>query len=458
MDFKYKLEKDSTLPLYIQLHNYIRSDILSGRIEDGARLPSRRKLTESLNISKNTVDDAYQKLIDDGCVISMARSGYFARRTSAVNNNIDEPNYYKTDGILYNMSQNGIDSDSLPAEQLGKLYRDIALSEPDIFGFGHKYGEERLRHAISKYLYNELGMSCRSSQVIIGAGVDFIIAQLCCLFDETSVIAFENPCFARSYLPAKHSGLSCCLIDTKLNDFDFEEFKAGGANILYLETAHQFPLGYTISKSTKDKLISWLNEKDGRYIIENDRDSCLWSDRAVEPLYEADTSGRVIYVGSFSSTISPAVKTAYMVLPDEVKQRLNMNLPYYTCLASRLEQRVIAEYIMSGKYEKHLAKLRKIYATKRNILVDEVKNYLPNKAKLFGSRIGTYLTAVVDSELNEAQLRERAADAGVKFISIADCCITENVKLPKNAFVFGFGGLNETEISDAIKRIAAVWN
>ncbi len=457
MDLKYELKKDGILPLYIQLYNCIRDDIMSGRIEDGVRLPSRRKLCVDMQISKNTVDVAYQKLVDDGYLISKPRSGFYARRNSPVNTNIDEPDYYNKDGILYTMSHNGMDISAIPSDALAKLYREITFDEPELFGFGHKFGEKILRQAINKYLYNDMGISCGSSQIIIGAGTDYIIEQLCHIFDERALAAFENPCFARSYMPVKNSTLKSCLIDTKYNDFDFEEFEKSGANILYLITAHQFPLGYSISDSTREKLLNWLAEKPERYIIEEDNDMCFWEEKPFVPLFKSDTSGRVIFIGSFRSTLSPAIKTAYAVLPRELKARFNERLPYYTSLASRIEQRVIAEYILSGKYERQLKKLRQIYTAKRRRLISEVNSALGDKVKLLGENCGTFIPASVDSKLNEQQLRKMAADVGVKFISVADCCITVNEKLPRNTFIFGFGDMTETEISEAVKRIAAAW-
>ena len=144
-DVKYKIDKTLSTPLYLQLYNAFKNDIVSGRILDNERLPSRRRLTEVLGLGKNTVDLAYQKLIDNGYAISQPRSGYFARRQSPINTDIFEPDFYDLHGISFNMSQNGIDLPSIPKNTLVKLYREIIYDKPELFEYGHKYGEKSVR-------------------------------------------------------------------------------------------------------------------------------------------------------------------------------------------------------------------------------------------------------------------------------------------------------------------------
>ena len=152
-DVKYKIDKTLSTPLYLQLYNAFKNDIVSGRILDNERLPSRRRLTEVLGLGKNTVDLAYQKLIDNGYAISQPRSGYFARKQSPINTDIFEPDFYDLHGISFNMSQNGIDLPSIPKNTLVKLYREIIYDKPELFEYGHKYGEKSLRKAVAHYLY-----------------------------------------------------------------------------------------------------------------------------------------------------------------------------------------------------------------------------------------------------------------------------------------------------------------
>lgn len=459
MKLKYSFDKSLDKPLYIQLYMCIRDDIVSGKIEDASRLPSRRSLCAATGLSKNTVELAYQKLVEDGYVISRARSGFFVRRNSPLNTNIAEPDFYNKDGIQFNLSHNGVDADSLPLEYMAKLYREIVYDEPELFGFGHKYGEKSLRQAVCKYLYEERGIECRPSQVIIGAGSDYLLEQLCKLFDEGSLVSFENPCFARSYIPVKYSRLETCLTNAVINDFNLNGFLSTGANIVYVQPEHQFPLGYVMSDKVRSVLTDWAASGPERYIIEDEHDSWFYEHTPHDSLFKTDTSGSVIYIGAFSATTVPAFKTAFMVLPDALKARLNERLPYYLPFASRVEQRVIASYIQSGKYMRHIAKLREIYNEKRNHLLSELDKHFGNDsgAKVLGGHCGKSMILNVETRLTESEMRYKAALAGVKLISVADCCIAGNELLPRNSFIIGFGELNKDEISQAVKNLAAAW-
>ena len=140
-NINFKPDKNSDTPLYIQLYSYFKENITSGEIANDERLPSRRALEKEAKLSKSTIELAYQKLMDDGYAVSRSRSGYFARQSSPINSDISETDFYSNPGISYIMSQNGIDSDSVPRDAVSKLYRDISYDSPDLFEFGHKYSK-----------------------------------------------------------------------------------------------------------------------------------------------------------------------------------------------------------------------------------------------------------------------------------------------------------------------------
>lgn len=452
---KYNLSKNGG-PLYIQLFECIKADILSGRISDGEKLPSRRALAENLGLSKNTVELAYRKLIDEGYSVARSRSGYFARRESPINTDISEPDFYGNPGINYVMSQNGTDIDVIPTETLTKLCREIIYDNPELFAYGHKYGESALRKAISHNIYDLHGISCTPDKIVIGAGTDYLLQQLCCVLGEGGVFGFENPCFARSYVPIKNMGAQTRLIDTYMDRFPIEELYESDVNILYLSPDMHFPTARRLSEEQREELIAWAEAAPDRYIIEADFD-LDFAENPGNSLLSLNPD-KVIFLGTFYRSIAPSFSEGFLVLPDELKQRFDRGLPYYTNLKSRLEQQVTAEFITGGKYRSHTEKLRKLYKEKRTILKTALLDSpLEPYLKFHGADTGTYFILEVNNGMSEPELKSSANRHGVKLIPLSACLIAMNENIPKNSFVVGFGELRKQAIQEAAEQLIRAW-
>lgn len=457
-DVKYKLDKHLKEPLYIQLYNHFKKDILSGNISDNERLPSRRNLSQTLGLSKNTVELAYQKLVDEGYAVSHSRSGYYARQSSPLNADISEPDFYDTTGIIYTMSQNGVDAGLIPKDAITKIYREFIYDIGDLLPFGHKYGETKLRKAISHLLYELHGVSAAADRIIIGAGSDYLLQQLTHVLGPDAVIGFENPPFARSYIPVKNSGRRVELINTGMDFFPMAELHASDINVMYVSPCCQFPTARQLSKEQRAELLSWADAGPDRYIIEADFDADFSVKSSPGPLL-AENAEKVIYLGGFSRTVIPSFKTSYIVLPEKLKEKFNERLPYYTNLSSRLEQQVIAGYIQSGKYQRHTERLERVYAEKQQTLLNALKSSaIAPHLTLYSGGSGTFIVLAVNNGMTEAELRSSAAENGVKIIPLSLCSISYNKYIPKNSFILGYGELKQNEITDAVSHLVKAWS
>ncbi len=453
-EVSFTLDKSSKTPLYMQLYMKFKDDIITGKIKDNERLPSRRRLSENLGLSKNTVELAYQKLMDTGYAVARSRSGYYARQTSPINRDITEPDFYGKPGIKYVMSHNGIDLNLIPKASINKLYRDITYDMPELFELRHKYGEKDLRQAIVHNLYELHGISCTADRVIIGAGTDFLLEQLTHIFDDKTVFGFENPCFARSYIPIKNSGKPTKLIDIPIDTFPVEALEDSDINVMYLSPDMQFPTARRLSQKLRGEILDWANKSSDRYIIEADFDLDFSVKGKSKPVFAMDNSEKVIFLGTFCRSLAPSFKTAFLILPKKLKDNFNECLPYYTCLEAGIQQQVIAKYIRSGKYAAHAEKLRNAYAVKRRLLLNEIQSpYI----KIYGVSSGTYLIASVSNGMTEEELKKSAAAHGVKLIPLSACLIRHTDLLPINSFILGFGELSADEIAAAARNLNTAW-
>ncbi len=450
--------KESQIPLYVQLYTFFKMAIVSGKISDNERLPSCRKLVKDLNLSRATVDNAYHLLERDGFAYSRPRSGFFARCSSPITSAIAEEDFYSNPGISINMSHQGIDLPSIPTTLLSRLFRNFTYDMPSLFSFGHKYGEEELRKAISKSLFELHSIDISADRIIIGAGSEYLLEQLVHIFDKSTVFGFENPPFARSYIPIKNAAQKVEFLNSSPDYFHEKEIYESNINVLYISPESSFPFNRRLSPKQQQFLLNWVHSAPNRYIIEAAFD-LDFAENPYPTLISQDDSDNVIFLSSFSRSIAPSIKIAYMILPEFLKTVFNNTLPYYTCLASRIEQQVIADYISTHKYRGHVSHLTEIYNKKRNLLLSKLKTSpLADVITLSNTQSGTYFIITVNKPEEESSLKIAAAENGVKLNPISACLILPSNFIPKNSFIMGFGELTVAQIKDAVCRLEKAWH
>ncbi|MCD8089081.1 MAG: PLP-dependent aminotransferase family protein, partial [Clostridiales bacterium] len=224
----------------------------------------------------------------------------------------------------------------------------------------------------------------------------------------------------------------------------------------YLSPDGQYPTNHRMTERERREVLNWDCERENRYIIEADFDLDISNSRC-SSLFSADTEDRVIFIGAFSKSIAPSVKTSYMVLPKNLKEDFNKALPYYTSLSSRFEQHAAAKYIQSGKYADHCQYLKRYYTKKRNLLINELNGSpLGPYIKIFNSDGGTYFVISVNNGMKEVELKAAAYKSGVKIQPLSASFIKAQ-SFPPNLFLAGFGGLSETDIKNAVIRLTKAW-
>lgn len=450
-----ELNKNKNKPLYIQLFEAISEDIITGRLPNGVRLPARRALAEQLNLSQNTVEGAYKMLLDTGYIISVPRQGYVVSFKSMEYHGTrlwEEP---APEIVIF--SPNGIDTSKINRAAFAKILRDISYNDGfDIFSFSNKSGEFALRNAISKYLYSFRDIKCSPDRIIIGAGVEYLLSSLIAIFLPNAALIMENPCYTHFYRSLTAFGNKIITLPYNPNGFDFDALYASEGRILLIDPDARFPRGMCMTLDERKQLLDWANEREDRYIIENCCDSeILWE--AGKPLYSTDKNNKVIYMGSFSRSLSPATQTSYMALPPELLALWKHKHPYYYALTSKIEQYALAEFINKGYFTKHYKTMRKLYKDRSNYLVSCLTDALGDKIEISGTAGSTYLT--VDFDRSSAEVTGPVRHKGVKLLSVASHGLhhTHGKPIPAdNRVIFGFGELNNEKIRLGISLLKDV--
>lgn len=451
----------SKIPLYEQIYSYIKQDIQNGRIKAKEKLPSSRALSTYLEVSRSTVELAYEQLLSEGYLESIPCKGYYACQIeelyhfhsdkSVKKNTVpQEENIYE-----YDFTPNGIDLDSFPYGVWRKITRNILLDDKkELFQLGDPRGEWELRETICSYLHQARGVNCRPEQILIGAGNDYLLLLLSTIIGNTHQIAMETPSYKHAYKIFEQIDFSICTIPMDNRGMQVSELQKTKADIAYVMPSHQYPLGIVMPIKRRLELLSWASKKEGRYIIEDDYDSEFrYKGKPIPALQGTDQRDSVIYIGTFSKSIAPAIRISYMVLPEKLLQKSEEKLLRFSSTVSRIDQMTLNQFLRDGYYERHLNRMRTIYGRRHDILLGELKK-IPG-CRIFGENAGVHLLVEFTNGMTEEESIKRAKREGVKVYPLSEYEIGELGE--KKTVLLGYATLSEKELLEAAKRLQKAW-
>lgn len=459
------LDSNKNTPLYVQLYEYIKQEILKGTIKPETKLPSKRKLANYLGISQNTIQTAYEQLCSEGYVESKPRKGLFVANIdddlldsliheTKLNNDKDK----KTDPeYVIDFSSGKVDLDYFPYSIWRKLtIQSLFLDQNSALSLGEPQGERSLREEISKYLFQSRGVKCSVEQVVIGAGTQFLLILLCMLIGKQYSYAIENPGFYRARYIFKDQGIDIQPIAVDKDGICIEELRKSSAKVVYVTPSHQFPSGVVMSISRRIELLKWCKEKEG-YIIEDDYDSEFrYKGKPIPSLQGLDNSGNVIYMGTFSKSLIPSIRISYLVLPSNLMNKYQEYYKVYKQTVSRLHQDTLYRFMEEGHWSRHLNKMRTIYRKKHKTLLSSINKYMGEKVEIIGENAGLHILLRVKNGMSEEDLIKIAFDMKVKIYPTSIYYDKyENSEYP--SILLGFGGLNEMQIEEGINILKNAW-
>lgn len=451
-------------PLYHQLYEYIKGEIRSGRIEFNTKLPSKRKLSVYLNISQNTIQTAYDQLIEEGYIVAVPKKGFFV---SPLDNILDldsksSGKYIDTEmeseQLVYDFSYHGVDHVSFPFNVWRRLTKDaINEYDMDLLKAGSSQGRKDLRVSIAKYLRHSRGVNCSPEQIVISSGTESLFQILIQLLGQEYVYGIENPGYEKLNLLFKSNNAKFKTIDIDMKGMKIEEIEKSGADILCITPAHQFPSGGIMPITRRIKILNWAYEKVNRYIIEDDYDSEFkYSGKPIPALFGLDTYDKVIYMGSLSKSLSPSIRVSYMVLPELLLKQYREKLSFIVCPVPTIDQKVLQRFIEDGHFERHINRMRNIYKRKREVLVSELDS-MRDKIDVLGADAGLHLLLRVKNGMSEEELVDKAKAVGVGVYGISKYYYDKNSLDKISTVLLGYAGMDEENIRQAIGKLINSW-
>lgn len=461
--------------LYEQIYQYIKNEIVEGKLSSEERLPSTRALAEHLQIARSTVELAYEQLVSEGYIEAKPYKGYFVCPVGELyhlkKEQVIKEEETKTEAsYLFDLSPNGIEMKAFPFSTWRKISKNVlAEHQKDIFEPGHPKGDLAFRNTICRYLYSFRGVSCEPEQIIVGAGNDYLLVLLGKILGEHQKVAMENPTYKRAYRIFSSAGYDMITLPIDKNGMSMEHLKASEANIAYVMPSHQFPTGVVMPIGRRMELLKWAEEVKDRYLIEDDYDSEFrYKGKPIQALQAWDKKEKVIYMGTFSKSIAPAIRVSFMVLPKPLLELYEKNAGFLSSTVSRIDQAILNEFIAGGHYERYLNKMRKIYRSKHDCLLECLRPF-KHRFDISGENAGLHIVLVSREEgISEERLAKTAEKAGIKVYGMSNYFIKENV--PKGQgnvcadaedkcakILLGYASLSEEEIREALVLLQKAW-
>lgn len=465
-EFACPIVKDNKKPIYLQLYEYIKGEITSGKIEPETKLPSIRQLADYLKISKTTIEATYHQLTVEGYIASKPKAGYFVNKidsnvlTSAPKAHTSKSENQKQVFKMpeYDFRNDYIDQESFDFNLWRKYLNKALLTDNQRFlTYGSHQGEYELRLELAKYLHQSRGVVCRPEQIVVGSGVQTLLNILCgVLKPHYHHIGFEEPGFKQGRHIFNDHAFS--IIPIRLDDdgVDVDFLTQSKAEIVYVSPSHQFPMGSVMSIRKRVQLLNWVHAHN-RLIIEDDYDSELrYSGRPIPSLQGLSRGANVIYLGTFSKILLPSIRISFMVLPENILTLYSREKKKYNQTSSQIEQIALSLFMREGMLEKHIRKLRKIYAKKNQLLIDTIHEVMGDKVKVRGTETGLHILLELKLTYTLEEISSLAEKVGVKVIPLANYFFG-NPKNSMPAVLLSYGGIPMEHIAPAIELLNSVW-
>ena len=475
-DLAIHLTDENGKHLYEQIYEYIADEIREGKLLAGEKLPSTRSLADYLQVARSTVELAYDQLASEGYIESVPYRGYYICRveelyrigTSGGGLRSEKKGAGQEDGqpgqkdsrtaryFDIDFSPNAIDMNLFPFGTWRKITRDILSGDrKELFALGEPRGDLELRKTVCRYLHASRGVNASPEQIIVGAGNDYLLLLLQYILGRGITAAFENPSYRRAFRIFSSFAARMVTVPSDENGIRVDGLLASGANVAYVMPSRQFPTGTVMPIGRRTELLRWASSAEDRYLVEDDYDSEFrYRGKPIPSLQSADTAGRVIYIGTFSKSVAPAIRISFMVLPERLMEAYEKNCSFFSSTVSRIDQTILNEFILSGAFERHLNRMRKAYREKHDLLLDCLQPLL-NRYRLSGEYAGLHMLLTSRTPAREEALLERAAARGVRIYGMKEAALAP-FETEHATVLLGYGGLDQERIKEGIRRLDEV--
>lgn len=458
------MQRESGQFIYRQLYSQLKEDILAFKYESHEKLPSKRDMSQHLNISVNSVKAAYEQLLAEGYIYTEERKGYFIEPlekliidpNAQISLNVQEQQI--EDAYDYSFSHMSTDISAFPVEVWTKLVKRVFENyDHELSSIPQIKGPIELRQSIAKLVSYQRGIQCHPEQIVIGSGTNILLTKLIQLLPDEIKIAVENPGYSRFRTLIRQTSAQLKPIALDHKGISIEAIKQAQPDATIVTPSHQFPMGIIMPVSRRINLLNWASQTQS-YIIEDDYDSEFkYETDNIPSLFSFDKNERVIYLGTFSKTLMPGLRMSYMILPIHLVKKfdhyhLNMIPDFSTIHALTLNL-----MIKEGYYEKYVKKMHQIYGKKRETLITHLSNTFTSNIRIKDTRAGLHFIVEVNTPFSYQEIESRAKEMKLELYTLNRFSVKA---LEKNSsyktLIIGFSKIKQEQIPRAVQRLKEV--
>jgi GntR family transcriptional regulator / MocR family aminotransferase len=477
------VDRTCDMPIYRQLYDWFRGAIVEGRLKPGQQVPSTRSLALELDVSRIPVLQAYEQLRTEGYLQTLIGGGtrvakivvdetIAARRTRRnvplkTRSVAQAPRRLSSLGATFEKAARDawpprfgafrVNLPSLkdfPVEVWSALVaRHARRLTREGMAYAEPVGYAPLREAIAEYLGAVRAMRCDASQIIITTGAQQglqLAAQL--LLDAGDTVCVEEPGYPGAGAAFATVGARIVAAAVDGAGLKVEEMIRHSplARAVYITPSHQYPLGMTLSAGRRMQLLHWAKTA-GAWIIEDDYDSeYRFTSRPIGAMQGMDTDARVIYLGTFSKVLFPALRLGYVVAPKDLVTAFCGALDAAGIFTSPLNQTVLADFIREGHLGRHIRRTRVLYMERREALVKALHKHLGNSIEIVGAEAGMHLVILLQPGQNDQTIARRAAAQGLSVVPLSSCY---RARAYLSGLILGYGGASIPQIQEGVRKL-----
>lgn len=462
----------------------LRSQISGGKLKADEKLPSKRSLASHLGVSVITVQNAYERLIDEGYIYSVEKKGFFVTDIAVKEESDDRQNKGGQESNLSSAPESLPSEAAGDSDRAGNYFFDFRSNTPNIERFPFSLwaremrrllgrGDEKLlqrqgvkgvyelRQALSRHLSSFRNMKVNPEQIVIGAGTESLYSMLVQFFGSDKIFAVENPGYHKIAKIFQVNGARTIPVKIDTQGIPPHLLEKHKIDIVHLSPSHHFPTGRVMPIRRRLELLQWAEEKSSRYIIEDDYDSEFrFAGKPLAPLLNTGSNEKVIYVNSFSKTIAPSFRISYMILPPPLALDFQKKLGFYSCPVSAFEQFTLAAFIDEGLYERHLIRMKNYYRNLRNTLIYALeKSRISKMISIQEEEAGLHFLLSFKSKRRGSDLKNAFARAGLNLPLLEEFFYDDSEKdfLPEEensqTFVINYSALEKEKIPEIVSRM-----
>lgn len=460
------LERGTGVPLHQQLYDGVRRAILSGSLRAGQRLPSTRALAVELGVSRLPVLSAYDQLLHEGYLEGRAGSGTFVsaalpdefgQSTAPVPRPRRARLRTRDEGGLrpFRMSLPALDA--FPRTTWARLVaRHAHAMKPAHMAYGDPAGVGALRTAIAEHLRTARAVRCEAEQVIIVSGSQAAL-RICAsvLLMRGDVVAIEEPGYPGARVALGTSGARLSPVVGDHEGISVDALSALGARVraAYVTPSHQYPLGASMSAARRMALLDWADRRTA-WIIEDDYDSeYRYVSRPLGALQGMDTKDRVVYVGTFSKVLFPALRVGYIVVPPALIPQFVEAREAFDLFSPTLYQLALADFLREGHFARHLRRMRVLYLGRRNALLAGLDRHCPGVLTVHNADAGLHVATFLTRGVDDVAVVRRMAECGLTATALSTCYAGRKAR---SGLLLGFGGWSERRMVEATRTLGAI--